>query len=270
MVGQDGVADAFRIIVEGSVEIHHGNGSSTILVDGECFGYSWALGASIEADAAGARAMSNVECIAVNDTDVQAILQKQPTQGVNWAPLPSKLQGRPSTPCHVYLPQQSVEERPATPYQLVPMSGTLDGSFHCESPEIRSRPSSPNTRSPRPMVPVPANMWAAPVDKVLNQDGRVSQEWEVKPPPTPVTPPRSGSMRVRKHRLQKLPARPQLVQEEALHGICTSTWPPSRAGEVSSTWVGDHFPMPPTKPKNAIVRRKLAPLDPESRACTID
>lgn len=259
IVAKDGVADCLRIIVEGSVEIFHGNGAPTILVDGECFGFSWALGVSIDIDAKGARALSNVKCMALYDSDVQKVLQKEPAKGLNWAPLPSKLQGRPSTPCHKYMPQHSVEERPSTPYQLVAMSNTRDGAFDCESPEIRSRSSSPRSRSPRPVVAVPAERWAVWAPSVPE------------PPQQEVTasPPRSSSTRVRRHCPRKLPALAQAAQQENLPNICTTTWPPSRGGDVPSTWSGDHFPMPPTKPK-ASLRKPLLPLNSESRPCTAD
>jgi hypothetical protein len=267
LIAKGGVADALRIIVEGSIEIFHDTGAPTILVDGECFGFSWALGVSPYSDAKAARALSNVECLVLYDIEVQKILERQPSKGdlgLRFAPLPSKLQGRPSTPSHQYLQAMSMEHRPSTPFQKVPVS-TCDAASDCESSGLRSRSSSPRSRSPRTAVPISTDTWY--VEKFAGgADVGPSHGYH---PQVVAPPPRNGSKsRPHQRPLQEV-FLPPLAQQQNLPGICSSTWPPSRkTGEATSSLVRDHFPMPPTKPKAP--RKPNLPLSPEHRPCTVE
>jgi hypothetical protein len=98
IVAHDGVADALRIIVEGSVEvILDDEVEPTVLVDGEYFGFSVALGTSFHAEAKEARALSPVVIHVLHDEDVQLIVNQRTRCA--WPAVEKALSGRPCTPC---------------------------------------------------------------------------------------------------------------------------------------------------------------------------
>lgn len=140
IVAQNGVADALRIIVEGTVEIED-EIDSTILVDGEYFGYSSALGTSLHAEATEARALSPVVIHVLRDEDVQQIVNQRTRCA--WGT--QVMSGRPCTPCpaeaHFSAAGGQLNARLSTPWQPpeVAASDHLVGSVPPSRGGLQSR-----------------------------------------------------------------------------------------------------------------------------------
>jgi hypothetical protein len=118
IIANNGVADALRIIVEGSVEVLFSDDiEPTVLVDGEYFGFSLSLGTSLYAEATEARTLSAVELHVLHEEDVQMIVNQRTRCA--WPAVGEKpLSGRPCTPCLAQLSMTGglLSARLATPW----------------------------------------------------------------------------------------------------------------------------------------------------------
>lgn len=119
IIVKNGVADALRIIVEGTVELLVDDEiEPTVLVDGEYFGFSMALGTSLHTEASEARALSAVEVHILHDEDLQVLVNQRKSTRCAWG-VEKPVSGRPCTPCSTQLSTVGglLSARLSTPWQ---------------------------------------------------------------------------------------------------------------------------------------------------------
>eukprot|EP00746_Dinoflagellata_sp_MGD_P147877 gnl/MRDRNA2_/MRDRNA2_80195_c0_seq1.p1 gnl/MRDRNA2_/MRDRNA2_80195_c0~~gnl/MRDRNA2_/MRDRNA2_80195_c0_seq1.p1 ORF type:complete len:336 (+),score=76.40 gnl/MRDRNA2_/MRDRNA2_80195_c0_seq1:75-1082(+) len=220
IVTQDGVADALRIIVEGSVEvIFDDDVEPTVLVDGEYFGFSSALGTSIHAEASEARALSPVVIHVLHDEDVQLIVNQRTRCA--WPVVEKAVSGRPCTPCAPQAQLSMVggllQARLQTPWQ--PTENQIGESNHLLGEETMNSPADDKPDKP-PVFDAwswgwgdPSEAWGTP---------RFPDQEEAK------ATKKSGNKQRKARRPRQLcdvPALPENLREdlENIPGDCT--WP---------------------------------------------